>query len=343
VRDVPKSAGAVRELVATGALALTPDRPLHVLDLGAGMGASTWGLARALAASGASGEVRATWVDESRGALDVGAAIVRARGGAASDVRLTVETVTRSMERALSKSGAGSRERYDVVLLGQVLSELDRVALPEARVKEHAAMIASLLADKLEPSGALVIIEPALRDRTRHLHHVRDALLAGARPPTIFAPCLHAASCPALAREVDWCHEDLEIDLPSWLVPVARAAGLRYQGLTFSYLVLRRDGRTLAGEIAGGVASERPRGLRVVSDSFVTKGKREVFMCGDVAPADAEGAPVVARARVMRLDREHDASNAAFDELRRGDIVDIDPLPKVDKPRVSKGAHVTQR
>src|SRR5580704_397844 len=45
-RDVPKGAAAVRELVATGALPL--DRTLRVLDLGAGLGATTWGLARAL-------------------------------------------------------------------------------------------------------------------------------------------------------------------------------------------------------------------------------------------------------------------------------------------------------
>src|SRR3712207_8562489 len=60
---------------------------------------------------------------------------------------------------------------------------------------------------------------------------------------TVFAPCLHAASCPMLAIETEWCHEDLAVDLPPWTVPLARAAGLRWQGLTFSYLVLRKDGR----------------------------------------------------------------------------------------------------
>src|SRR5277367_2734245 len=40
-RDVPKGAAAVRELVATGAL--PQGRTLRVLDLGAGLGATTWG------------------------------------------------------------------------------------------------------------------------------------------------------------------------------------------------------------------------------------------------------------------------------------------------------------
>src|SRR5579864_7220256 len=39
-RDVPKGAGAVRELIATGGL---PTEKLRVLDLGAGLGAMTWG------------------------------------------------------------------------------------------------------------------------------------------------------------------------------------------------------------------------------------------------------------------------------------------------------------
>src|SRR5690349_2213546 len=43
-RDVPKGAGAVRELVAAGLLSA----PLRVLDLGAGLGAMTWGVASAL-------------------------------------------------------------------------------------------------------------------------------------------------------------------------------------------------------------------------------------------------------------------------------------------------------
>src|SRR5258708_4616968 len=58
-RDVPKGAAAVRELVATGELRVAGT--LRVLDVGAGLGATTWGLVRALEAAGARGEVDATW------------------------------------------------------------------------------------------------------------------------------------------------------------------------------------------------------------------------------------------------------------------------------------------
>jgi ribosomal protein RSM22 (predicted rRNA methylase) len=199
-----------------------------------------------------------------------------------------------------------------LILLGQVLCELDPSA-PD-RVAKHAALLRALLG-ALRPNGALVVIEPALKESTRHLHAVRDLL---APEVTVFAPCLHADACPALAQPGDWCHEDLPVDLPPFAVPTARAAGLRWQGLTFSYLVLRSDGRTLGS------------GWRVVSDPIVTKGKREAFLCGKAGP-DVPAA----RLRVQRLDRHAGAPNAAWGELMRGDRVSFAP-PLPGGPSVSK-------
>jgi hypothetical protein len=124
----------------------------------------------------------------------------------------------------------------------------------------------------------------------------------------------------------------LAIDLPAWLVPVARAAGLRYQGLTFSYLVLRKDGVSLEAALA---AQQKPdaRHLRVVSDPIVSKGKRELFLCGRFQGG-------VARARVMRLDRDASPSTCGWDEARRGDVLLVEPAVEVSRGagRLSSGA-----
>src|SRR5581483_5196480 len=130
----------------------------------------------------------------------------------------------------------------------------------------------------------------------------------------IVAPCLHARACPMLANESDWCHEDVACDLPEWLVLVARAAGLRWQGLTFSYLVV------------GTGKKDRPPGFRAVSKLLATKGKKEVRLCGTECVIDAR-----------RLDREETAENAAFGQIERGDIVTLNPSPTVDgSVRVSR-------
>lgn len=284
-RDVPKAAAAVRELAGAGLLALRPDAPLRVLDVGAGLGAATWGAVRALAGQGT---VEAKLVDRDAGALEVARAIHRARSGREGGASVVLETTCADVASL-------PRGEHDLVLASSVLAELGgAVSVDADRVEQWLARVA--------PSGSLAIVEPALRARTRHLHAVRDELVR--RGAAVFAPCLFAGPCPMLERETDWCHEDLPVDLPEWLAPVAREAGLRWEGLTFSYLVLRRDGRTLAGCAAGAE--------RVVSRLVRTKGKLEARVCG----------PRGERA-VRRLDRDASATNRVFEELERGDLVEL--------------------
>jgi SAM-dependent methyltransferase len=322
-RDVPKGAAAVRELVATGALRAGP--AVSVLDIGAGLGATTWGVVRALEATGGTGTVEATWIDSDARALEVASAIARGREGKGT-IAVRARTVVRSV------GAFDDLPRFDLVLAGQVLSELDVGFPDDTRVERHAKLLAAWLERHVEPHGSLVVVEPALRDRSRHLHRVRDALVASGA--TVFAPCLHAAPCPALARETDWCHEDLDVDLPAWLVPVARAAGLRREGLTFSYLVLRKDGSTLASAFPVPASATR---LRVVSGAIATKGKLEAFLCGEL---DRDGERVVARARTMRLDRDAAPANAPWDDLARGDVLTVDPAPAEGRPRIGRDAIV---
>ena len=299
-RDVPKASAAVRELVLTGALRLPEGRPLRLLDLGAGLGAAAWGVARAFSGDG---RIEATLVDRDAKALELAKAIVRLRGG------LGVETVVSDV----SKFSGGN---FDLVISENVLTELG------GTIEQDADRLQRWLSFVCE-DGSLVIIEPALRTRTRHLHAVRD--LCASRGVGIFAPCLHSRPCPALAREGDWCHEDLPIDLPKWLVPVARAAGLRWEGLTFSYLVLRRDARTLDSSVPAGA-------LRAISKLIITKGKREVSLCGSTVTLDAR-----------RLDRDATAKNEPFDDIARGDLVTLEPLPTGDQSVRVSADHLVAR
>jgi ribosomal protein RSM22 (predicted rRNA methylase) len=293
-RDVPKMECAARELVDAGLLGL----PLRVLDVGAGLGASTWGLARLLAKRGLRGTLDVAMVDEDEAALQIARAIVRAHPKESDvDVRVVPET----------------RGPYDVILVGQSLGEID------AEETKQVAFLSKLL-ERLGPHGAMVIVEPALRDRTRRLHRVRDALAA--KGVTIFAPCLHQAPCPMLGNESDWCHEDVAIDLPPRVAAIARAAGLRWQGLTFSYLVLRRDEKTLRSSIDAPVA------LRVVSAPIDTKGKRELFLCGEGRIQ-----------RVARLDRD-EKPRTAWSEAVRGDVLALSRALEPGEKRATKDVGV---
>jgi SAM-dependent methyltransferase len=324
-RDVPKAAAAVRELIAAGRLGLDAGGPpLRILDLGAGLGATTWGVLRALQVAGARGVVEATWADSDAAALELALELARSRPPGALELRVTV-----CHRRFASLDELGS---FDLVLAGQLISELD-VGRPEPeRLEAHSALVERWLDRSVREHGSLVLVEPALRERTRHLHRLRDAVRRSG--VTVFAPCLHGAPCPALAREADWCHEDLPVDVPPWLAPIARAAGLRREGLTFSYLVLRKDGATLADALQ--VPAGRAR-LRVVSDALRSKGKREAFVCGELSSA---GALVPGRVRAMRLDRDARGGNAAWERASRGEILAIAPAPQLERARIDAGSVV---
>jgi hypothetical protein len=271
--------------------------------------------------SGTRGSVDALLTDTDDAALEMATAIARGREG-----RGALEVRVRTERRVLGRDPLPAG-RFDVVIAGQVLSELHVARAEQERVERHAALLGAILRDVVDDHGTLVVVEPALRERTRHLHRVRDALLASGGA-TLFAPCVHGAPCPALEHEGDWCHEDLAVDLPFWLVPVARAAQLRWQGSTFSYLVLRRDGATMRS------AADRPGGrLRVVSAPIDSKGKREAFLCGELAK---DGSLAIARARVTRLDRDATGGTRAWDELRRGDVLVVDPPPEASRCRIGR-------
>jgi len=354
-RDVPKGAGAVRELVASGKLTIPHERPLRIVDVGAGLGAMTWGIARALEAANQSGSIDALFIDDDEAVLSVAKAMADTaqRSLPSAKVKLAVLTRTADIQPALRLPQA------DLVVVGQVLSELDLALAASERALRHAAMLAGWLATSVNRGGALVVIEPALRDRTRHLHAVRDALIAAGKA-YVFAPCLHNQNCPALSAQGQWCHEDLDVDLPTWLAPLARGAGLRWQGLSFSYLVLQPDRFRFdaISSLAAPVRSSKPeeavpvrssptasisrqlesglgptlRGLhlRVISDVMRTKGKVEIFGCTSKGE----------RVRFRRLDRDANPNNLAWNNLCRGDIVALLPGANAPGASVEKGGRL---
>lgn len=241
VADAIKVAIPLGELAGRGAIPAR--RPLRVVDLGAGCGAMSLGLAAMLGF-----DVELLLVDRDTDALRIAAAAIRALAGPRALV------TTRSADVATTALPA-----TDLVLVGSVLNEL---AAPLPVVERALAAIGD--------DGAVIVVEPALRATTRALHAVRDAVLAGGLG-FVFAPCTRrGAPCPALADPDDWCHEDRAVALPPRTAELARLTHLRDAGLKFSYLVLRRAPATLADG-----------GWRVVSAPHAAKGKLELYGCSD--------------------------------------------------------------
>jgi ribosomal protein RSM22 (predicted rRNA methylase) len=307
-RDMIKPFGPLGELARAGRL---PARAsLRVLDIGAGLGATSLGLARFLRhAASKVDRLHVTAVERDAGALALFRALVEALAGLPEEFVPIDLTVARADVTRELPAG-----EFDLVLLGFVLNELFLEQEPAARPALRAALLQRLLA-RVSPDGALIALEPALKDSARELMSTRDALVQSAPDAHIFAPCLHREPCPMLARERDWCHESLDYALPAPLAEVAKQAGLRFEGLSYAALVLTRAARFGDDRVL----------QRIVSDRLPSKGKLELFGCG------RDGYQ-----RITRLDRDRGVENAEFEQLRRGDVVEIEGTRVVKGMAVKK-------
>jgi SAM-dependent methyltransferase len=296
-RDLPKITLPLHELWRAGLLPTA--RSWRVLDLGAGLGATSLGVARFARAVDAADTLELTAVDPWARGLRLLEAVVQALP---SEDFATV----RLEARVGGMDDPEPKGPFDLVLLGLSLNEWARGKTPR-----DAASLLSRLGSRLAPGGSLIIVEPALRAEARFLQGTRDELEARGGELRVFAPCVSTEPCPMLANERDWCHAELAGELDGRLAEVARRAGLRRSRRTFAYLTVRRD-----GESARSLA--RPHGYRVVSEVLPSKGKREVFVCGD-------GALV----RLRLVNRELNEKNEDLEGLRRGDLVELDhPIPR---------------
>jgi ribosomal protein RSM22 (predicted rRNA methylase) len=285
-----------------------PARPLQILDLGSGPGIGALALLQYLSSQGtidrAGSEV--FMVDRS------GAALEDARSlwtGLASTARSPeapgLRTVLLDLERPGSRA-PWKRGTFDLVLMVNSLNELFRSA--REPIARRTKLLEQLL-ESLAPDGMLVVIEPALRETTRGLHEVRDRLVSQGKA-NVYSPCLHDQPCPALLHPDDWCHEERPWCPPAIVKEIDRSVGFSKDALKFSYLVLRRDGRT--------IVERAPDVYRVVSERLAMKGEQRVWLCNEAG-----------RQLVGRLDKERSTRNSEFDRWERGTIVRV---TEIDRP-----------
>ena len=248
-------------------------RAPRILDLGAGPGPA------AIAA-----------LDELGGdaeAVDANAAALREAQAIEPRLQLRHEAL---QPAAASPRGspAGAAAAPQLVLAANLLSELPE----EARLP---------LLRSFAGAGAVVLIEPALRETGRELLRLRDALLAEGAFQAL-APCLTQRPCPALVSDKDWCTAELLWKPPRYFAQLAEATGLRAdERLSFAYVVL-----------GPRAAEPAPEVWRVVGTPPPEKGKKRVFVCSDAG-----------REALVRLERDGE-----LPALQRGDLVQLKGLER---------------
>lgn len=272
-----KAYEVIRRFDSEGLLPL-PSEGLTLLDYGCGPGSAALGVFNYLREKGHP-PASVILIDRSAAAIDTAKELLRR-----SQIDAPVQAFTRLTEELPS---------VHLALAFNVFNELDT---------EEAARSVERLLQSLVPEGRLLIVEPALRDTSRRLIALRDALLEK-RFARLFWPCPHSAQCPGLTDERDWCHGSEDWERPDRVAELDRIIGNRKERLKYSALLLGRP-----QELPG--AASAATFWRVVSDPLVERGKRLLYLCGG---------PSNERIRASLLDRHVSDANRDFTAAARYD------------------------
>jgi len=285
---------------------------IRVLDLGCGPGTGAMAVLDWVQSRGwfHSGRLHCVTVDQSSASLMACQRLWSAYCETEENANHTLLPLRENLQEGLSREikQEGGPRGYDLIIIQNVLSEL---AAGKPGSEEVRTKLVTIALDMLSDHGTVMVIEPALRDASRQLHEVRDRLLRD-RKCTVYSPCLHERSCPALVNPDDWCHEERAWNPPAWIKAIDRDVGFIKDALKFSYVLLRKDGRS--------IVRRAPDLYRVVSELRVFKGEKRAWLCNE------EGRP-----EVGRLDRKCSPSNAAVDDWHRGAIVRISEIVRKER------------
>ncbi len=228
--------------------------PSSLLDLGTGPGTAAWA-------------ATALWPDLRRvvglDREEAFLALARDLAAASSSTALREATWT---ARDLRDFAVG-RERFDLVVVGHVLGELDERA--SSRVIRQAFEVCG---------GVLALVEPGTPAGFARIEAARRALLAqGAR---MIAPCPHEAPCPLAGGHErappDWCHFAERLQRPRFQQRL-KEGELGWEDAKFACVVVAR----FEGALPWGRALRHPvhaKG-RVTFDLCTAEGRqaRTVF------------------------------------------------------------------
>ena len=218
---VPTGAATVLHVLRqSGVLARIETRPLRVLDLGSGPLTATLAVALATDAP-----LDVTAVDAARQSMEDGQAILQ---------QLRPDAKVRLIDGNLrdGKTLHKLTGQYDLILAANLLNEW-----PNQTNRPAEDWLARLLAERLAPGGAVVLVEPATRHASHKLIDVREHMLAEANL-TIVSPCMGVMPCPMAENTRDWCHAEQPWERPRLVSTLDDAIGHRRATLKFSHLVL---------------------------------------------------------------------------------------------------------
>lgn len=204
--------------------------PLRILDLGSGASPCGFAAAHVLAEKFPRKEIIITALDRSRDAVATAQEIAKSFSEHSVAAKITVNPMPADLRKLVpAKLGL---PKQDLILLGWSLNE----AVP---APDSAIPFLKNLATLLSPSGALLVLEPALKITAERLQQASD-FFAGTPGNPFFrlAPELGAHPCPLLKEGIFWNHEARKWEAPETLEFLNRTLFREIGVLKFSWCAL---------------------------------------------------------------------------------------------------------
>ena len=284
---------------ALAAAQLPKDRPLRVLDLGAGMGAAGFSALRQLSLSGC-GPLDFQALDKSEASLPIlGKIFHDLQSKLWPQARLTVHHGDLLQSTELPGP-------WDLVLVSYALNEVC-MNRDEEEVRHWIRAMTANLAE----GGLFLICEPVVKASSERLEKIRD-WIAAEKIARILAPCQHSRPCPMLFEERSWCHDVRSWRPPESMMVLNRRLFHAIEVLKFSFLALARSTPI--------VDNGESNSARLVAPVMERKGLFEMKACA------ADGQIHVYEVLTRNLSREEKVSLRRLD---RGAVVafkDLQPI-----------------
>lgn len=218
-------------------------------------------------------------VDRSESALKVGRQLFRAMAG------------PEAWKIKTDNQPAG-RKKFppaDLLVMANFINELELSPRggrghrgQEGEVSSPEALLLEKWENQVAADGAILLIEPGVRDAGRQLARIRQAALErGWRIP---APCPHTADCPMPGlRSTPWCHFTFPTgDSPAWLSKLSRQAKMPKDRASLSFLLMTRGENPPVRVRAQRTPGKDCGVVRIVSEGFdLPSGKRGRYGCSE--------------------------------------------------------------
>lgn len=253
---------------ALSAVARFPvNKPIRILDLGAGMGAGLFAGISALHRSGIRADYQALAVDANKAVLqDLQALRPLLDCVPPADIHTEVLDLRRSYQSLLRE------QPFDIIIAANVLNEIGKRD-PETQLK--SARLLAIYQQLLSNQGILVVVEPAMAPLSKIIGQIHDQFLRAEPNLSILAPCTGNFACPALTTS-NWCHTKRVWRRPILATEIDEYLGHDNSFLKYCSFIIAKEPLRPATRPKQGIRQLR---ATVLSDPMPDKGVIKLLLC----------------------------------------------------------------